>query len=127
MKKYLKTLEEVIDALHAGEKVHGKFGHEYRLYRGFLIGKEAGHYTINTAISDLEDPYIEEPEPLKIKVGKFYKTRAGEKARCYLINEDKAYFTIDESFGCIWVYSKTGCSLKNGEKSDYDIIGPWEE
>lgn len=104
MKKYLKTLEEVIDALHAGEKVHGKFGHEYRHYKGFLIGKEAGHYTINTAISEMEDPYIEEPEPFKIEVGKFYKTRAGEKARCFSIDVRLAYFTVDEKLSAFSTY-----------------------
>lgn len=113
--------------MHAGKKVHGKFGDEYRLYRGFLIGESGGHYIINTSILELEDPYIEEPESLKIEVGKFYKTRGGEKARCFFIDEDTARCTIDGRFDSFWVYLKTGCSCSDIPKSNYDIIGPWEE
>lgn len=126
MKKYLKTPEEVIDALHAGKKVHGDFADEYRFYRGFLIAKREGYYAINAAISEMEDPYIEESEPLKIEVGKFYKTRGGEKARCFYVNKREAYFTIDGECQLFATYL-AGNYLSNKEPSEYDIIGPWED
>lgn len=126
MKKYLKTPEEVIDALHAGKKVHGDFADEYRFYRGFLIGKREGYYAINAAISEMEDPYIEESEPLQIEVGKFYETRREKKARCFYVNEREAYFTIDGEWQFFATYL-AGNYLSNKEPSEYDIIGPWED
>ena len=126
MKKYLKTPEEVIDALHAGKKVHGDFADEYRFYRGFLIGKMEGYYAINAAISEMEDPYIEESEPLKIEVGKFYKTRGGNKARCFSITPKEASFTVDGAHGTIETYPGGLVSI-DGSKDPCDIIGPWED
>lgn len=126
MKKYLKTPEEVIDALHAGKKVHGDFADEYRFYRGFLIGKREGYYAINAAISEMEDPYIEEPEPLQIEVGKFYKTRGGEKARCYCQSKQKSFFTIDGEPDGYYVWADTGRFWRGDATSSCDIIGPWE-
>lgn len=127
MKRYLETPEEVIDALQEGKTVFAKSGERYKLYKGLVVGKLKKSALINSYICETDEPYIEEPESLKIEVGKFYKTRAGEKARCYLTGEHKAYFTIDGSYGYISVYLETGGSWKDGEKSDYDIIGPWED
>ena len=126
MKKYLKTPEEVIDALHAGKKVHGDFADEYRFYRGFLIAKREGYYAINAAISEMEDPYIEESEPRKIEVGKFYKTRGGNKARCFSITPKEASFTVDGAHGTIETYPGGLVSI-DGSKDPCDIIGPWED
>lgn len=127
MKKYLKTPEEVIDALHAGKKVYGAFSNEYRLYRGVLIGKLGEHYTINTTICELEAPYIEESEPLKIEVGKFYKTRGGDKARCYCQSKQNSFFTIDGEPDGYYVWADTGQLWRGDVTSSCDIIGPWEE
>ena len=125
MKKFLKTPEEVIDALHEGKKVFG-CGETYRLYKGILVGKlEDGTYIINRSIFKQENPYIEEPEPFKIEVGKFYKTRGGKKARCFFIDKDSARCTIDGCFEWFEVYLKTGWACV--AKSDYNIIGPWKE
>ena len=127
MKKYLKTPEEVIDALQEGKTVFAKSGERYKLYKGLVVGKLKKSALINSYICETDEPYIEEPESLKIEVGKFYKTRGGEKARCFCIEGDKARLTIDGCYGCLEVYLKTGCACSDGAKSDYDIIGPWED
>lgn len=127
MKKYLKTPEEVVDALKEGKTVFGRTFEKFELYRGFIIEKNRGGYAINSNIYNADTPFIKEPDPLKIEVGKFYKTRAGKKARCFCIEGGKARLTIDGCYGCLEVYLKTGCACSDGAKSDYDIIGPWEE
>ena len=126
MKKYLKTPEAVISALKEGKTVHSNCG-KYRMINGILVFKCGNFHTINAAVSLDEKSYIEEPEPFKIEVGKFYKTRAGKKARCFFIDEDSARCTIDGCFDSFWVSIKTGCSCSDVPKSDYDIIGPWED
>lgn len=128
MKKYLKTPEEVVKALKAGKTVYSDCG-EYRMIDGLIVFKSKieNLYTINENLLLQENLYIEEPEPFKIEVGKFYKTRGGKKARCFFIDKDSARCTIDGCFDLFWVYLETGCSCSDVPKSDYDIIGPWEE
>lgn len=127
MKKYLKTPEEVIDALHEGKTVFSGIREEYKLYKGLVIGKfKYGGYIINTNIPDLYQPYIKGLKRSKIKVGKFYKRRDGKKARCYYINGRSAYFTVDEELSVFSTYL-AGNVFTNKEPCEYDIIGPWEE
>ena len=126
MKKFLKTPEEVVEALKAGKTVYSDCG-EYRMIDGFIVYEGGSVCTINADLTLLESPFLKEAEPLKIEVGKFYKTRAGKKARCFFIDEDSARCTIDGCFDSFWVSIKTGCSCSDVPKSDYDIIGPWEE
>lgn len=126
MKKFLKTPEEVVEALKAGKTVYSDCG-EYRMIDGFIVYEGGSVCTINADLTLLESPFLKEAEPLKIEVGKFYKTRAGKKARCFFIDEDSARCTIDGCFEWFGVYLKTGCACSGVAKSDYDIIGPWEE
>lgn len=125
MKKYLKTPKEVISALKEGGTVRSNCG-KYRMIDGILVFKCGNFHTINAAISLDEKPYIEEAEPLKIEVGKFYKTRGDKKARCYYANEQVAYFTIDGKCSFFSSYLAGNC-LSNNKPTEYDIIGPWEE
>lgn len=126
MKKYLKTPEEVIDALHEGKTVFG-WDETYRLYKGLVVGElKGGNYVINSSICKQENLYIEEPEPFKIEVGKFYKTRGGNKARCFSITPKEASFTVDGAHGTIETYPGGLVSI-DGSKDPCDIIGPWED
>lgn len=128
MKKYLETPEEVIDALHEGKTIVADSGEKIRLYKGILIGKlNKTRYIINTCITSEDDPYFEEPKPLKIEVGKFYKTRAGDKARCFYIGRGAAHFTLDGMEFRLMVSSETGCVWGNKREHKEDIIGPWED
>lgn len=125
MKKYLKTPEEVISALKEGKTVHSDCG-EYKIIDGFIVYEGGSVCTINADLSLLESPFLKEAEPLKIEVGKFYKTRGDKKARCYYANEQVAYFTIDGKCSFFSSYLAGNC-LSNNRPTEYDIIGPWEE
>lgn len=125
MKKYLKTPEEVVTALKEGKTVYSDGG-EHKMVDGFIIFKSSDFSIINASISSDERPYIEEPVPFIIEVGKFYKTRGEKKARCYYANEQVAYFTIDGKCSFFSVYLAGNC-LSNNEPTECDIIGPWEE
>lgn len=126
MKKFLKTPEEVVEALKEGKTVYSGCG-KYRMHNGIVVQENVNYFTVNPCLLSTENLYIEEPEPFKIEVGKFYKTRGGKKARCFFIDKDSARCTIDGCFDLFWVYLETGCSCSDVPKSDYDIIGPWEE
>ena len=125
MKKYLKTPEEVVKALKAGKTVYSDCG-EYRMIDGFIVYEGGSVCTINADLSLLESPFLKEAEPLKIEVGKFYKTRGDKKARCYYANEQVAYFTIDGKCSFFSSYLAGNC-LSNNRPTEYEIIGPWEE
>ena len=87
MKRYLKTPEEVIKALKEGKVVKSK-NVKYRLIDGIIcsFNKENGRkmWTVCNSISEYEKAYIDEPEPFKIEVGKWYETHDHQKARCVL-------------------------------------------
>lgn len=129
MKKYLKTPEEVVDALKSGKNVYTTGDIEHKLYKGIIIGKVCGDtiWSVGTDIVYSQKPYIEEPEPLKIEVGKFYKTRGGEKARCYCQSKQNSFFTIDGEPDGYYVWTDTGRLGRGDATSSCDIIGPWEE
>lgn len=124
MKKYLKTPEAVISALKEGKTVYSACG-KYRMIDDILVFKCGNLHTINASVSLDEKPYIEGREPFKIEVGEFYKTKGGEKARCYILGDDRAFFTVDDK-GTFSTYHD-GRVYGNPIAYQDDIIGPWEE
>lgn len=126
MKKvYLETPEEVIKALKEGKTIKTENGYVYELKDNFIIQTILGKKgSINTTIFFDKDYYIDEPEPLKIEVGKWYETRDHQKARCFIVEKEICHFTIDNY--CHFFTNKNGVCLGN-ETSRYNIIGPWEE
>ena len=80
-KKYLKTPEEVIDALQSGKTIRDHSS-QWKLHKGFIVRKGANSDTwiVNDYVpSNYDGIYVEEQEPLKLEVGKFYKTRDGKR------------------------------------------------
>lgn len=131
MKRYLKTPEEVIDALQAGKKIEaGDF--EYRLVGEVFIAinKTDKSWAVNAGIYSDDIPFIDEPDPLKLEVGKFYKTRDGRKAFVYTKTDEGKY-----NCWVVIVNSDVGgtfCCTANGEytankESEKDLVEPWEE
>ena len=138
MKKvYLNTVEEVIKSLKNGESVYSDTYEQPILYMidGIIISEyKSGNKFINSGSIEFKENklYRIEKEPIKMEVGKFYKTREGDKAVC--LNKDKAVGNPDEyiymihciGFPChYWTY-------ENGKKekhlvSDLDIVDYWEE
>lgn len=132
-KKYLTTPEEVVQALQDGKKVYTDFM-EYWYNKGvfFSLNKKDGYICINSNISFLHNyMYVEEPEPLKLEVGKFYKTRDGRKALVYgkykETNEVYPYtvVVVGEPMSEICV-SKAGEVVVGAENIE-DLVAPWEE
>lgn len=64
-------------------------------------------------------------EPFVIKVGEWYETRDHQKARCFDVDNEVCYFTIDY-YTCFATNTK-GIYWKEQGKNDLDIIGPREE
>lgn len=130
MKKvYLNTPEEVIKALKEGKEVlGGETGLKYTLMDGFIIGKLGNDFSVGTNIIHKEKPFILEEEPLKIEVGKFYKTRNGKKARCFFKYTNGIFkFTIDFCCDTFEMRENGKCCGSLGTEFPLDIIGPWDD
>ena len=129
MKKYLKSPEEVIDALVAGKVVCDKES-QWKLHKGFIVRKDEDFdiWIVNDCISsNYAGLYIDEPEPLKLEVGKFYKTREGGKVIILAdINGGKFFVAEISRWTSPYTVRKNGCVYENGANA-YDIIAPWQE
>ena len=131
MKKYLKTPEEVIDALAAGQIVCDEDS-QWKLYKGFVMRKDNAfdNWVVNDYIlSDYVGLYIDEPEPLKLEVGKFYKIRNGKKAiiladDCESTNYPYLVAEIGKETH-IYRLNKNGCVYEKGANA-WDIVAPWK-
>ena len=125
-KRYLKTPEEVMQALKEGKPVETDMKY-YVLKDGLLNcyakNKTGSWWSINSAIYDTDRPYILEEEPFKIEVGKWYETRDHQKARCFKVNPGLCFFTIDNvgNFNTL----TNGNYYINGKTSNLDIIDTW--
>lgn len=130
-KRYLKTPEEVMMALKEGKTIKTDNGYTYELIDNFIIQTFLGKIrSINTPIFFDTDYYIDEPEPLKLEVGKFYKTRDGRKAYVYAKTDTGKYncwVVIVNSFTggnfCCTVDGKYAAGTESGK----DLVAPWEE
>lgn len=128
-KRYLKTPEEVIDALQAGKKIEaGDF--EYRLVGEVIIAinKTDKSWAVNAGIYSDDIPFIEEPEQLNLEVGKFYKTRDGKKAWIVSYKQWLRYPYYVAVLGDVGTYTVlgSGCCYEN-HPTHQDIVSPWEE
>lgn len=129
MKKvYLETPEAVIKALKEGKVIKDDNGYSYKLVDGFIVSADVNEFFVGDNISSGYKPYILEPEPLKIEVGKFYKTRDGRKAfvcantytgLCWVVIIDSS---ADRTFCC--TVDGMFCP---GEENEKDLVAPWEE
>lgn len=126
---YLNTPEEVIKALKKGKGVFLEEGGagKVSLVDGFCVKQLNDQFNINYTINLRDKPYILEEEPLKIEVGKFYKTRDGKKVICmYKDNIGCSVSLIGSLNGYYWVTENGKCSDTTKEYPA-DIIGLWKE
>lgn len=128
MKRYLKTPEEVIDALQDGKVVIDGEGYNYKLYKGIILWKYMNKWAVTPTIGYLYGMYVDEPEPLKLEVGKFYKTRDGRKAWVVSRQQDEHYPYIIAVLGKVDAYAvtKDGRFYDDKPYAD-DLVAPWEE
>lgn len=131
-KRYLKTPEEVVQALKEGKTVEINMMY-YVLKDGLLTcyakNKTGSLWSVNPAIYDTERPYVEEPKQLKLEVGKFYKTRDGRKAWIIEDSLDWGAFPFRVATqgepGSYYV-AKDGIRFP-GDTNGTDLVAPWED
>lgn len=129
MKKYLKTPEEVIKALKEGKEIKNKVNWIYKLIDGVIVVFYSGgsDFEVNALIRSHEELYIEETEPLKIEVGKFYRTKGNKKAYVYLDYGNGLFRAVCD------YYTNSYCIDDKGEYTSYpkvnklNLVSPWEE
>lgn len=131
MKRYLNTPEEVIRALKEGKVVKGK-DYKYKLIDGIICSlneKQGCHrWTVGDTIFDSETPHIEELEPIKLEVGKFYRTRNGKKTFVFAKITNYSYPFYVATVGELNAYSVNAEGRQtNSEPLPLDLVAPWEE
>lgn len=127
-KRYLNTPEEVIDALQDGKIVIDGEGYNYKLYKGIIFWKYKEKWAVTPTTSCLYGLYVNESEPLKLEVGKFYKTRDGKKAWVVSYKQGLHYPYIV----AVLEHEETYTVLENGcfgfeNPVSEDLVAPWEE
>lgn len=132
MKKILKKPEEVIDALQAGKEIQDKES-IWKLHKGFIVrkNKDSDYWIVNDRIGrHFKGIYIDEPEFPKLEVGKFYRTRRGDKVVCLCQRGDYYIHRLNSYIVGYWV-DKTGRMLFNGvperTETDSDVVALWED
>lgn len=130
MKRYLKSPEEVVQALKDGKVVESE-GYSYKLVNGVICSfYKQGYYKWNVggAIFQSDEPYVDEPEQLKLEVGKFYKTRDGKKAFVYakFSGVPFPFYVVKEN--SISTYNVDIKGRSDFSTTEYnDLVAPWEE
>ena len=131
-KKYLKTPEEVIQALQDKKEVFDFLGNNYKLVNGIIIYRtQKGGWGINARIGHSDKLYVNEPEQIKLEVGKFYKTRCGKKA-IILGKEDvddgfPIHIALMDYYANAFYVSVSGRYNIDGSDNELDLISPWED
>lgn len=130
MKKHLNSVEEVVKALKEGKKVSIKNANcKYIMENGLICRLYSdGQKVINAEMHLTSENkfYTEEPEPLKFKVDKAYKTKGGYKAFLDLKTIDTMAFLCDNAPSRKYSTDITGKTYSDMLES-FDIVGYWEE
>lgn len=132
MKRYLKTPEEIIKELKKGKEVLcDTFGQHYiyKMIDGVVYKYNENSWVMNGCLDSSDKAYIEEPDPFKLEVGKFYRTRDGRKvAVTYLSTVRKdPYPVCVVLIGTTKMYWVRTDGLKSTESGVLDLVAPWEE
>ena len=126
MKKFLNTPEEVIKALKEGKKVQTDC-YYYKMIDGVICHFGDRSWAVGINIDKEESTYIEEVEPLKIEVGKFYRTKGNKKAYVYFDYGNRLFRAVCDD------YTNSYCIDNKGEYINYpkvdklNLVSPWEE
>lgn len=134
MKKYLNTVEELTQALSEGKTVYCDYDDEgvmeIKLVNGILVQKyeEVFYISPGDLEFDTNEFYLKEKEPLKIEVGKFYKTRSGVKVICVKKPSERGYSCCFAVLGQERIISTTAKGeFVEGEERAGDIVDYWED
>lgn len=125
-KKYLKTIEEVSDALTAGkvvfcDAIKTKY---YKDKNNLIIGEseEFGDY-VGDFVEMQYSPYILEPKPLEVKLWHLYEDKKGDKVLIigrYIDDVPYPFYGIVKNAYSFVFYNKNG---KRWESNNhYDLV-----
>lgn len=136
MKRKIKNFSDFMECIKAGKKVTDNDDKLFYYFEnGCICCKDKeGFVWYNTYVdtNDLSRIVVEEQEPLKIEVGKSYKTRDGIMARCFFADKSFRFFkfTID-GLSDVFETNSKGEHLIPGrfenEEMPNDIVGYGEE
>lgn len=125
-KKYLKTIEEVSDALTAGKVVFCDAikTRYYKDKNNLIIGEseEFGDY-VGDFVEMQYSPYILEPKPLEVKLWHLYEDKKGDKVLIigrYIEDVPYPFYGIMENAYRFIFYNKNGKSWESN--NPYDLV-----
>ena len=89
-------------------------------------------WLVNDSVGSDFGIYINEPEPLKLEVGKFYKTRGGERAVVLGIEKNNkdgfpVYVAVLDDFSETFYVKTDGRYNSDNTDEEVDLVAPWEE
>lgn len=128
----IKDFKDFMECIKSGKVVRANGG-KYTFEEGCIVWQyEDGRKDYNALVNEyaLKDMTVEGHEPLKIEVGKFYKTREGKKAFVYNILKGDNYpvkAVIINDYRGVMPYDEDGFSYKNKEPMLDDLVAPWED
>ena len=132
-KRYLKTPEEVVQALKAGKEVFSFVADfKYKMIDGVICRYSGTRWILNSCLDGMEKLYVDEPEPLKLEVGKFYKTRGGQRAIVLGIEKNNKdgfplHVALMDAYSASFYVTTSGQYNSSGSKDNNDLVAPWEE
>lgn len=135
IKVYLNTVEDLTKALNEGKTLIDDNNNKYKKINSILVCFLPSGAYINGDILCVNQRkyYYEEKEPLKIEVGKFYKTRDGKKVICAYKSKSakdvRPYFFSSVGGDEIFSMWTTGNGFCRDEEKTYkeDIVDYWED
>ena len=139
-KVYLNTIDDIINALNDGKTVFMEYtgddddinhNSKIKCFNGILI-QETENNNVYLNPGDLSLTryrfYIKGKKPLKIEVGKFYKTRSGVKVICVNKTSDSCYPCSFAVLGQTRIIDSTAKGeFVTGEENAADIVDYWED
>lgn len=121
-KKYLKTIEEVSDALAAGKVVYDENGSSFWLDKNGIVVSESESFgpCVGAMVDLTVENYILEPKPLEVKLWHLYEDNRGKKVFIHSYNKNyKKYPFLGVREDCCL----TDCYDKQGNCMNDDSDG----
>lgn len=108
-----------------GKEVKSDVGCRYKMIDGVICFWFGESWLVGADIDDDGNPYIEEAEPLEIEVGKFYKTKRGEKVWCQFYDIDSGYCMNTQGVDYNYTVNQQGTALNDCDEDN--IVSLWED
>lgn len=122
-KKYLKTIEEVSDALAAGKVVYDENGSSFWLDKNGIVVSESESFgpCVGAMVDLTVENYILEPKPLEVKLWHLYEDKKGDRVLIggkYINDVPYPFYGIVKNGSGFIFYNKNGKSYE----LNYDLV-----